>query len=68
MQVVKNGAIKLSVAGAVITDLGQPVYATDDDTFVFLPTSAVFIGFVRRFVSAGVVIVEYDAGVLVERL
>ncbi len=58
--VKKKGAVKLSVSGAVITDVGQPVYATDDNVFVFLPTGAVFIGFVRRFVSAGVVIVEYD--------
>lgn len=56
----KKGRIKLSVSGAVATDLGQPVYATDDDTFVFLPTGASFVGFVRQFVSSGVVIVEYD--------
>lgn len=57
----KAGSIELSVSGAVITDVGQPVYATDDNTFVFLPTGAKFIGFVRRFVSAGKVIVEFDA-------
>jgi len=56
----RSGCAQLSVSGAVITDLGQPVYATDDDTFVFLPTGGSFVGFVRRFVSAGVVIVEYD--------
>ena len=50
----------MSVSGAVITDIGQPIYATDDNVFVFLPTGAVFIGFVRRWVSSGVVIVEYD--------
>jgi hypothetical protein len=42
----------------VITDVGQPVYATDDDTFVFSPVAAVFVGFVHRFVSAGVVVVD----------
>jgi len=57
----KRGAVKLSVSGAVITDVGQPVYASDDDTFVFTPTSNSFIGFVSRFVSSGVVIVDYDA-------
>ncbi|MFS6706529.1 hypothetical protein WHK35_14670, partial [Staphylococcus aureus] len=51
---------------AVITDIKQPVYATDDDTFVFLPTGAVFIGFVRRFVSAGVVEVSFDVGNFVD--
>jgi len=56
----RSGVIELAVSGAVITDVDQPVYATDDDTFVFLPTGATFIGFVRRFVSAGVVMVEFD--------
>jgi hypothetical protein len=56
----RKGVAVLAVSGAVITDVGQPVYATDDDTFVFLPTGAVFVGFARRFVSSGVVEVEYD--------
>jgi len=56
-----KGKVQLSVAGAVITDRGQPVYATDDDTFVFNPTGGSFIGRVHRFVSAGVVVVEFDA-------
>ena len=61
VRVVESGKIELPVTGAVITDVGQPVYATDDDTFSFTPTSAVFVGFVHRFVSAGVVVVAFDA-------
>ena len=61
VRVDKKGTVKLSVTGAVITDINQPVYATDDNAFTFIPTSAVFIGFVRRFDSAGVVYVEFDA-------
>lgn len=61
VRVRKRGQAQLSVSGAVITDIDQPVYATDDNTFVFLPTGAVFIGFVKRFVSAGVVIVQFDS-------
>lgn len=61
VRVEKKGVVKLSVSGAVITDINQPVYATDDDTFVFNPVGATFIGFVRRFVSSGVVEVEYNA-------
>jgi len=60
VRVRKSGLVQLSVSGAVITDIGQPVYATDDDTFVFLPTGGVFIGFVHRYVSSGVVIVAFD--------
>lgn len=60
-RVLRRGAVELSVTGAVITDAGQPVYAADDNAFVFNPVGAVFIGFVKRFVSAGVVVVDYDA-------
>ena len=62
VRVKKRGVVKLSVSGAVITDVGQPIFATDDDTFVFTPVGSVFIGKVIRFVSAGVVDVEFDAG------
>lgn len=64
VRVIKKGSIKLAISGAVITDVDQPVYATDDNTFTFLPTGGVFIGFMRRFVSSGYGIVEYNAGVL----
>ena len=42
------------------------MYAQDDDTFSFLKTSGVFIGFARRFVSTGIMVVEFDAGVLMD--
>lgn len=61
VETVERGEIQLSVSGAVITDIGQPVYATDDDTFVFSPVGGVFVGFVKRFVSSGVVVVDFDA-------
>lgn len=56
-----RGEIQLAVTGALITDLKQPVYAADDDSFQFSPVGGVFVGFVKRFVSAGVVVVEFDA-------
>lgn len=63
VEVAKKGVIQLSVSGAVITDVGQPVYASDDDTFVFDPVDNSFIGFVRRYEASGVVHVEFNAGV-----
>ena len=62
----KSGAIKLAVTGAVITDLNLPVYAQDDNTFSFLKTSGVFVGYSRRFVSSGYMIVEFDVDRLVD--
>lgn len=56
-----RGEIQLAVTGALITDLKQPIYAADDDSFQFSPVGGVFVGFVKRFVSSGVVIVEFDA-------
>lgn len=61
VRTISRGKVKLSVSGAVITDFKVPVYASDDNTFSFLPTGGVFIGFVYRFVSSGVVIVAFDA-------
>jgi hypothetical protein len=66
VRVIKKGAVKLAVSGCVITDVGLPVYAQDDNAFSFLKTSGVFIGFLRRYVSAGYGIVEFDAGVFVD--
>lgn len=66
VETYKSGQVQLSVSGAVITDVGQPVYATDDNTFVFSPVSAVFIGWVKRFVSSGVVVVDFDAGAFLD--
>ena len=60
VRTIKKGAIKLAVSGAVITDVGQAVYAQDDNAFSFIKTSGVFIGFMSRYVSAGVAIVQFD--------
>jgi len=62
----KKGAIKLPVSGAVITDVDAPVYAQDDNTFSFIKTSGVFVGFFRRFVASGYGIVEFNAGILTD--
>lgn len=60
VQVRRKGAVQLSISGAVITDVGLPVYATDDDTFSFIKTGGSYIGRVKRFVSSGVVEVAFD--------
>jgi hypothetical protein len=63
VEVRRQGVIVLSVSGAVITDVGQPVYATDDDTFSFIKTSGSFVGLVKRFVESGKVEVEFGQGI-----
>lgn len=57
----KRGRVSLTVDDVVITDVGQPVYATDDATFQMSPVGGSFIGFVDRWVSSGIAIVAFDA-------
>jgi hypothetical protein len=64
VRVIKKGKVLLPVTGAVITDIGNPVYASDDNTFSFVKTSGVFIGFYIRYTASGYGIVEFDAGVM----
>lgn len=59
----KKSTILLPITGAVITDVGLPVYATDDDTFTFNPAGAVFIGFTRKFHASGYMTVDFNCGV-----
>lgn len=61
VNLVKRGRVELSVSGLVITDHGLPVYATDDNAFQLSPVGGSFIGYVDRFISAGVGIVAFDA-------
>ena len=60
VRVISQGKIRLPVSGAVITDVGQPVYAADDDAFQFSPVGGSFVGRVDRFVSSGVVVVKFN--------
>lgn len=59
--VLEAGKFIASLTGAVITDVGQPVYASDDDTLTFSPVGGTFIGFVHRWLSSGQVVVRFDA-------
>jgi hypothetical protein len=59
VRVQRAGMIQLAVSGALITDVGQPVYATDDATFQLPPVGGSFVGLIRRWVSAGVVLVQF---------
>lgn len=61
VRVYDEGEVVLPVSGVTITDVGQPVYATDDDAFTLSPVIGSFIGFVKRFVGGGVAVVGFNA-------
>ena len=58
--VIERGIMKLAISGVAITDVGKPVYATDDNTFV-ISGLGTKIGYVRRYVASGYAEVAFDA-------
>lgn len=65
VKVKAHGLIVLDVTGADATKIGEPVYATDDDTFTLTKaTDAVRIGRVYRHVTGTTVVVEFRASIL----
>lgn len=63
VQVKTHGEVQLPVTNVAATDIGKPVYASDDDTFVLTATTLScnsYIGKVKRFVSTGVAVVAFD--------
>jgi hypothetical protein len=61
VHVRERGKTQLSIANLAITDVGRPVYASDDNTFTLEGAGATLIGHVARWVSSGVGIVRFDA-------
>lgn len=63
--VKEKGYIKLAISGLAITANDRPaVYASDDDTFTLTATSNSLIGYVSRWVSTGIAVVEFDAALV----
>jgi hypothetical protein len=62
VQVKTHGRIKLDISGLAITANDRPaVYASDDNTFTLTSASNSKIGWVSRWISTGVAIVEFEA-------
>lgn len=69
VRVQHRGKVVLPITGCVITDQAVdnlPVYASDDDAFSFNPADGSFVGFLDRYISAGVGLVRFDAGAYVD--
>lgn len=64
VRVRRRGQVQIPVAGAtaITANDGPLVYASDDDTFTLTASTNSIIGRVSRWVSSGVCVVEFDAG------
>lgn len=62
VKVWEKGKIQIAVTGVTgVGDVGESVYATDDDTFTLTPSGATAIGKVSRHVSGTTCVVEFEA-------
>lgn len=56
-----KGRVQLPITSFDVTDVGKPVFASDDDTFTLTQSTNSHVGKAVRFVATGSVIVEFDA-------
>lgn len=61
VRVRTKGRVQVPITSIDVTDLGKPVFASDDDTFTLTQSTSSHIGKAVRFVATGTVIVEFDA-------
>lgn len=65
VRVLSRGRVELAISGLAVTANDRPaVYASDDNTFTLTSTSNSLIGYVSRWVSTGVAVVEFDAALV----
>ncbi len=65
VKVRTKGCITLPISALAITANDRPaVYASDDNTFTLTSSGNSLIGYVRRWVSTGIAVVEFDAALV----
>lgn len=61
VRVRASGLVELTITSVAVTDIGKPVYASDDGTFTLTQGSSSYIGKVRRVSGTNLAIVEFEA-------
>lgn len=65
VRVIEKGKIKAPISSLAVTANDRAaVYMSDDNTFTLTATSNSLIGYVARWVSTGIGIVEFDAALV----
>lgn len=65
VRVLTRGCITLPISAIAITANDRPaVYASDDNAFTLTASTNTLIGYVRRWVSTGLAVVEFDAALV----
>lgn len=65
VRVRTRGQVVLAISALAITANDRPpVYASDDNAFTLTATANTKIGWVRRWISTGLAVVEFDAAMV----
>ncbi|MEN6616623.1 MAG: cytoplasmic protein [Syntrophorhabdus sp.] len=59
VDVITEGYMQVAISGVAITDVGKPVYMSDDSTFTLTEGSNSLVGFVYRYVSSGYAVIKF---------
>lgn len=61
VKLVVSGAIEHTLSGAALTDIGKPVYATDDGTIALTGHPDAYVGRLERYTTTSTVLVRLKA-------
>lgn len=59
--VQRRGLVTLAITSLAVTDIGKPVYASDDGTFTLTQSTNSPIGRVQRWLATGSGVIEFNA-------
>jgi len=59
VDVIESGKMQVTLTGVAITDVGKPVYMSDDGTFTLTQGSNSLVGKVSRYVISNTCIIEF---------
>lgn len=60
-KVMSKGLAKVTLASVGVTDIGSPVYASDDGTFTLTQSTNSYVGVVYRYVTTNTCIIAFKA-------
>jgi hypothetical protein len=60
-RVISRGLAKVTLSGVAVTDIGKPVYASDDGTFTLTQSTNSYVGVVYRYVTTDTCIIAFRA-------
>jgi predicted RecA/RadA family phage recombinase len=59
VDVITEGLQQVTITSIAITDVGKPVYMSDDDTFTLTETSNSLVGYVYRYVTTNTCVIKF---------